>query len=166
MPCKPLYRLTHTLYSHNFALEGAIFALEAPYLLFALLLMQQGLHFHLSPQHSLHIGELFSSCAGTSINATSYVAVATATAIVTITIIVITSHLSQPYQHLRILTSINADTPTSLLLWFSTFFTCPHSTSLFLLLSIFFAHSYSFRNLASSPTSLKNLSEPKNSRFV
>jgi len=39
MPCKPLYRSTHTLYSHNFALEGAIFALEAPYLLFALLLM-------------------------------------------------------------------------------------------------------------------------------
>ena len=39
MPCKPLYRLTHALYSHNFALEGAIFALEAPYLLFALLLM-------------------------------------------------------------------------------------------------------------------------------
>jgi len=40
MPCKPLYRSTHALYSHNFALEGAIFALEAPYLLFALLLMQ------------------------------------------------------------------------------------------------------------------------------
>jgi len=39
MPCKPLYRSTHALYSHNFALEGAIFALEAPYLLFALLLM-------------------------------------------------------------------------------------------------------------------------------
>jgi len=30
MPCKPLYRLTHALYSHNFALEGAIFALEGP----------------------------------------------------------------------------------------------------------------------------------------
>jgi len=41
MPCKPLYRSTHTLYSHNFALEGAIFALEAPYLLFALLLMTE-----------------------------------------------------------------------------------------------------------------------------
>jgi len=40
MPCKPLYRSTHTLYSHNFALEGAIFALEVPYLLFALLLMR------------------------------------------------------------------------------------------------------------------------------
>jgi len=40
MPCKPLYRSTHALYSYNFALEGAIFALEAPYLLFALLLMQ------------------------------------------------------------------------------------------------------------------------------
>jgi len=44
MPCKPLYRLTHTLYSHNFALEGAIFALEAPYLLFALLLMKHAIY--------------------------------------------------------------------------------------------------------------------------
>jgi len=43
MPCKPLYRSTHALYSHNFALEGAIFALEAPYLLFALLLMYDAL---------------------------------------------------------------------------------------------------------------------------
>ena len=41
MPCKPLYRSTHALYSHNFALEGAIFALEAPYLLFALLLIER-----------------------------------------------------------------------------------------------------------------------------
>jgi len=32
--------VTHALYSYNFALEGAIFALEAPYLLFALLLMK------------------------------------------------------------------------------------------------------------------------------
>ena len=41
MPCKPLYRSTHALYSHNFALEGAIFALQAPYLLFVLLLMSE-----------------------------------------------------------------------------------------------------------------------------
>jgi len=46
MPCKPLYRSTHTLYSHNFALEGAIFALEAPYLLFALLLMISGIYLY------------------------------------------------------------------------------------------------------------------------